>query len=82
MSNPPNSYPDPSSYLDLLKRITQQLQQKKVDEQILQIVQQAFEEVLDRTHIILSRPERVRLYQEVAKSILTVTLEKIDSAKY
>ena len=81
MSNPPNSYPDPSSYLDLLERITQQLLQKKVDEQILQIVQEAFEKELDRNHIILSSPERVRLYQEVAKSILTETVGKIDSAK-
>ena len=81
MFNPPNSYPDPGSYLDLLKRITQQMQQKKVDEQLLQIVQQAFEKELDSKHIVLSRPEMVRLYQQVAKSILTETLEKIDNVK-
>ena len=41
MFNPPNSHPNPSPYFDLLKKITQLVQENKVEEQILQVVQQA-----------------------------------------
>jgi hypothetical protein len=81
MFNPPNSYQNPGSYIDLLKRMTQRVQQAKVDNQILEIVQQVFEKELDQWKIVLSRPERVRLFRQVTKAILIDMLAKLDSEK-
>jgi hypothetical protein len=81
MFNPPNSYPNSGSYVDLLKRITQRVQQKKVDDQMLAIMQQVFENELDKENIVLSRPERVRLFRQVTKAILTDMLGKLDDIK-
>jgi hypothetical protein len=81
MLNPPNSYPSPGSYVDLLKRITQRVQQAKVDNQILEIVQQVVEKELDQQKIVLSRPERVRLFRQVTKTVLTELLAKLDGEK-
>jgi len=81
MFNPPNSYPNPGSYFDLLKRITQLVQEKKVNEQILQIVQQVFEKELNSENIVLSRPEKTRLLQQVTKAVLTETITKIPDIK-
>ena len=81
MFNPPNSYPNPSSYFDLLKRITQLVQEKNVDQQILQIVQQAFEKELSSENVVLSRPEKTRLLQQVTTAVLTEAITKISDIK-
>ena len=81
MFNPPNSYPNPSSYFDLLKRITQLVQEKKVDQQILQIVQQVFEKELSSENVVLSRPEKTRLLQQVTRAVLTEAITKISDIK-
>lgn len=75
------SPPDPSSgsYVDLLKRLTQRFQQAGIAEQILELMQRAFESELGKQSVVLSRPERVRLFRQVAKSILTSLLEKLES---
>ncbi len=80
MFNPLNSQ-NSGSYVDLLKRITQQVQQKKVDDQMLTIMQKVFENELDKENIVLSRPERVRLFRQVTKAILTDMLGKLDDIK-
>ncbi len=81
MSNPPNSYPGSGSYDDVLKRMTRRMQQNKVDNQIFEILRQAFEEELSTGRIMLSRPERIRLLQQVANAILTDVLGRIDDTK-
>lgn len=81
MLNPPNSSQNPGSYVDLLKRIAQRVQQTKVDNQILEIMQQATEKELAQQKIVLSRLERVRLFRQVAKAVLTDLLAKIDGEK-
>ena len=78
MLNPPNSYQNFDSYGDLLKRVTQRVQQAKVDSQILEIVQQIVEKELGQQKIVLSRPERVRLFRQVMKAVLTDLLTKLD----
>ena len=80
MLNPPNPYPS-GSYFDLLKQLTQRAQQEKVDNQILEIVQKVCEKEFDKQNIVLSRPERVRLFQHVTKAVLTDMLAKLDSQK-
>jgi hypothetical protein len=79
MFNPPPSQ-DPGSYFGLLKRMTDGVQQKLGD-QILTIIQNAYERQLEDEKVVLSRPERVRLYQQIAKTVLTEALAKIDDHK-
>jgi hypothetical protein len=77
MVNPPNFYPNSGSYDELLKHMTQRMQQHKVDNQIFELLLQVFEKELSQGRIVLSRPERVRLFQQVSKAILTEGLRKI-----
>ncbi len=81
MFNPPNPSQNSGSYVDLLKRMTQRVQQDKVDDQILVIMQRVFENELDKENIVLSRPERVRLFRQVTKAVLTDMLGKLDDTK-
>jgi hypothetical protein len=81
MSNQSNFYPNPGSYDDLLKRMTQRVRENKIDNQIVEILQQVFEKEFGKESIVLSRPERIRLFQQVAKAILTDVLGKIGDAK-
>ena len=81
MFNPPNSFPASGSYEDLLKRMTRRVKENKVEEQILQILQQVFETELGKEQIVLARPERVRLYQQLAAMILTDVQGKIGAAE-
>jgi hypothetical protein len=76
-----NSYQFSGSYNDLLKLMTQHAQQEGIDDQILDILKQFFEKEIGRENRPLSRPERIRLFQEVTKAILTDVLEKIDGSK-
>ena len=78
---PPNSYQNADSYDILLKRMTRRVQKNKVDRQILEILQQVFEKELGQEDIMLSRPKRVRLFQELSKAILTDVLGKIGDPK-
>ena len=50
---PPKSFQNSGSYHDLLKRMTHQVQQNKVDDQIITILQQVFEKELGKENIVL-----------------------------
>lgn len=81
MFNPFDPYQNSGSYVDLLKRMTQRVQQTKVDDQILEIVQRACEKEMDQLNVVLSRPERKRLFNQVMKAVLTDILAKIESTE-
>lgn len=74
MLTSPNPYPN----YDPLKRMTQRMQSQKVDSQMLEILQQVFEKGLEQENILLSRPERIRLFRQSAKAVLTDMLAKIE----
>jgi len=76
-----DSFQYSGSYDDLLKLMTQRAQQNEVDHQILEILQQFFDKELGKEHMVLSRPERTRLFQQVTKAILADVLGKIDRTK-
>jgi hypothetical protein len=80
MFNPPNSHPIPGSYAGLLQRLTRRVLQTGVDDRIVELLQQAFESQLEREGVVLSRPERVRLYRQISKSVLTEVLGRVGSA--
>jgi len=81
MTTPPNSYSDADITFNLVKRITQRLQQGGVENQILEILQQAVEKEFDKNHILLSRPGKIRLNRLVTKAVLTDMLAKIEREK-
>jgi anti-sigma factor ChrR (cupin superfamily) len=74
MLNPNNS---DGSYGNLLKEITQRVKQEKAEDQILALLQQAVEKELSRQSVVLSKPERIRLFHQVTKTILNNVLENI-----
>ena len=76
-----NSYQYSASYDDLLKLMTRHAQQNEVDNQIFEILKQFFEKELGKENRAFSRPERICLFQQVTKTILTDVLRKIDGAK-
>jgi hypothetical protein len=77
MMNPP-TFPLSGSNMDLVSRITHRMVQQDVDGQILGFVQRAYERELGKENVLLSRPERVRLYQMVTRAVLTRLLEKME----
>lgn len=81
MFNPPNSQQNSGSYVNLAQRMATLVQQQNVDDQILKIVKQIFEEELDKENIALEPTEKARLLPHVTKKILTDMLESIDSIK-
>jgi hypothetical protein len=84
MLNPfgPQKDPGPSSYVDLKKRILQKVRASNVNDQIFQIVQNAYqiasEKVVGTEIIVLSRPERKRLFAQILRSVLEDMITKLD----
>jgi hypothetical protein len=70
--------PGPSSYVNLKTRMLQSVQSMKVNDQIFQVVQNAFENALNKENILLSRPERERLFAQTLKSVLEEMVKKLD----
>lgn len=81
MSNQPNFFPPSGSYDEVFRRMTRRMQQERVDLKLLESLAQVFETELDRANVTLSRPERLRLFQQVSRVILTDALGKIDSTE-
>lgn len=81
MLNPFGSQQDPglSSYVDLKKKITKKVQSTSVNDQIFQVVKNAFENAMGSEYpTLLSRPERQRLFSQVLKSVLEDMVRKLD----
>ena len=77
MFNPPNSIPEFGSYDEIEKKMLQRVRAAKLDEKILAIVQAKYEEELAQRSVILSRPERNRLFRDVVKAVLDDVLTKL-----
>jgi len=78
MLNPFDPQPDPRSYLNLQKRMLQRVQAAKINDQIFEVVQKAFEDALKAEHIVLSRPEKKRLLSQILKLVLDEMIKKLD----
>lgn len=81
MTNTPDFFSPQDSYQNLLQRMTRKMREKNMVEEILQTMQRTFDNELAGENLVLSRPERVRLFKQAAKPILTEMLEKLDSMK-
>jgi hypothetical protein len=67
--------------MNLRKRILQKIQASSVNDQIFQVVQNAFEEALQHEkNLVLSRPERKLLFAQILKSVLEDMVNKLDNS--
>jgi pilus assembly protein CpaF len=75
--NAPNTTPQAGSYFDLKTRVQNKLLAEldpsmdisKTDE-VRRTIQELFEQILAEENIVLSRPERVRLFEQISAEIL------------
>jgi hypothetical protein len=77
MQNPFGSQQVPGSYVDLRKRMFQHVQDLKVNDQIFDVVKNAYEQALARENVVLSRPERTRLLSQIMKMVLDDMSKKL-----
>lgn len=68
----------PGSYTNLQKRMLQRVRTARVNDQILELVQKAYENALNEENIVLSRPERKRLFSQIFKLLLEDIVNKLD----
>jgi hypothetical protein len=78
MLNPFGSEQAPGSYVDLRKRMFQHVQDMKVNDQIFEVMKNAYEKALMRENIVLSRAERNRMLSQIMKMILEDMARKLD----
>ena len=82
MQNPFGSQQVPGSYVNLQKRILKKVQEAKVNDRIFEIVQTtyqtAYEEALAAENVVLSRPERQRLFSQILKLLLEDILRRVE----
>lgn len=73
------SMPDLHPHFDkLVKRMVDHIHREKVDDRVLEILQLAFEKALGQEQVLLSRPERARLYQKVTEKVLADLMAKLE----
>jgi len=77
MLNPFGSQKVPGSYVDLQKRMFQHVQDMKVNDQIFEVVKNAYEQALIRENIVLSRAERMRMLSQIMKLVLEDMSKKL-----
>jgi hypothetical protein len=80
MLNPFGQQQDSGSNIDLKKRMLQHVQSAKINDQIFQVVQRAYENALKTENIVLSRPERKRLLSQILKDVLDDMIQKLDKS--
>jgi hypothetical protein len=67
-----------SSYVNLQKRMLQKVKAMKVNDQIFEVVQRAFEDAVKAENIVLSAPERKRMLSQILQKVLEEMLGKLD----
>ena len=74
MQNPFGSQPDSGSYINLRKRLFQSVQSTNINEQIIDVIKKA----LEAETVILSRPERKRLFSQIVKLLSEDLTRKLE----
>jgi len=78
MLNPFGSQKVPGSYTDLRKRMFQHVQHLNVNDQIFEVVKNAYDQALNRENVVLSRPEITRMLSQIMKMVLEDMLKKLE----
>jgi len=77
MKNPFGDQPVPGSYHNLQERLYKKVS-VDVNAQILNVLQNAYENELAKENIVLSRAERKRLFSQILKLVLEDMIKKSD----
>jgi hypothetical protein len=77
MKNPFGDQPIPGSYHNLKERMYKKVL-AKVNDHISVILQTAYENALNEENVVLSRPERKRLFSQILKMVMEEMLKKLD----
>lgn len=78
MKNPFGDQQVPGSYHNLKERMYKKVS-AKVNDQIFVILQTAYENALNEENVVLSRPERNRLFSQILKLVLEDIASKLDN---
>lgn len=78
MLNPFGPKEDPGSYVDLRKRVLRHVQYLMVNDQIFEVVKNAYEHALISENVVLSRAERNRMLSQIMKMVLEDMIRKLD----
>jgi hypothetical protein len=77
MKNPFGDQQVPGSYHNLKERMYKRVS-ANVNDQILGILQKAYENALYEENVVLSRPERNRLFSQIVKMAMEDLLKRLD----
>ena len=82
MLNPfsPQQEPDHFSYLNIQTRLLKNINATRLNDEIFEIVQNAFEDALKKENILLARFEKKHLLAHIMKRVLTDMLKKLDKS--
>jgi uncharacterized protein YeeX (DUF496 family) len=78
MLNPFDPNKDSGSYVNLQKRIFQRVQSSEINNQIIKVVRESYEDAINAEIIELSREERKRLLSQVLRLVLEDLNRKFD----
>ena len=78
MQNPFGSELIPGSYAGLQERMLKRVKTTNIESQIMELYQKAYEDALHAENIVLSRPERNRLFSQILKLVLEDVIKKYD----
>ena len=74
MQNPFGSQPDSGSYVNLRKRLFQSVQSANLNQPIIEVIKKA----LEAENIVLSRPERKRLFSQIVNLVSEDLTRKLE----
>ena len=77
MKNPFGDQPVPGSYQNIKERMYKRVS-GAIHDQIVGILQSSYERALEEENVVLSRPERKRLFGQIVKMLMEDLLKKIE----
>ena len=78
MQNPFGSQPMPGSYEGLQERMLKRVKATNIEAQLMALYQKAYEDALYKENIVLSRPERNRLFSQILRILMEDMIKKAD----
>ena len=79
MKNPFGDQKIPGSYHNLQERMYKKVS-GEVNDKIFGVLQNAYENALNAENVVLSRPERNRLFSQIVKMIMDDMLKKLNKS--
>lgn len=77
MKNPFGDQKIPSSYHNLQERMYKKVS-GNINDQIFDVMMKAYENALYEENVVLSRPERKRLFSQIIKMVMEDLVKKLD----